>query len=691
MTGSQTTKPTIPLDPATEIQQLRETLNHHGYLYYVLDQPEISDSEYDQLYRRLVELEAQYPLLVTPDSPTQRVGAEPRKEFTQVQHPNRMYSLDNVFDETELTAWESRILKQLPGNTLSYVAELKIDGLAVSLIYENGLFIQGATRGDGITGEEITQNLKTIRSIPLALYPADGVVIPERLEIRGEVFMPTHRFLALNEERRLKGEPEFANPRNAGAGAIRQLDSKITASRNLDAYFYAANILKPGRLITRIDNHWEMLEYLRNLGFKVNPGRALCNSLSEVTAFIGEWDTKRHTLPVATDGAVIKLNSLQLQQELGYTAKSPRWAVAYKYTPDIVETTVLEIELSMGRTGVITPVAIMKPVFVSGSTVQRASLHNFEELAKKDVREGDAVKIQKAAEIIPEVLCVVLEKRPENTKPVEAPKNCPVCQTPVEKIEGEVALRCPNRTGCPAQVLGKLEHWVSKGCMDIDGVGPALLEQLVNTGLVETPVDLYKLSVDDFLNLDRMAQKSAENAYQAIQKSKTQPLPRLINALGIRHIGKETAIVLAREFGSIDAIRSCVEAGNLERLAQVDGVGLKIAESIVAFFSDFSNQEMLKALTELGLAMADANRLSEADASQLPFYNKTIVLTGTLPTLSRDEAADLIRANGGKVSSSVSKKTDFVLAGENAGSKLMKAEELGILILSESEFLNQIN
>lgn len=675
--------------PEAQINALRAKLNHHNYLYYVLDQPEIDDATYDRLYRELVDLEQANPALITPDSPTQRVGDQPIKAFHTVEHPVRLYSLDNIFDENELIAWEKRVEKILgrDENSIDYVAELKIDGLAVSLIYENGQLVRGATRGNGVMGEDITTNLRTIRSIPLKIPVTGTTQPPARMEVRGEVFMPTEAFLKLNQERNLKGEPEFANPRNAGAGSVRQLDPRITASRQLDAFFYGATILENGQAL-RPKTHWETLGYLAELGFKTNPGKQHCQGLREIMDFVHAWDGKRRELSFATDGVVIKVNSLAWQDELGYTAKSPRWAAAFKYIPEIQETRVLEIEFSVGRTGVITPVAIMEPVFISGSTVQRASLHNFEELAKKDVRPGDTVKIQKAAEIIPEVIEVVLEKRPEQAvEPVQPPHCCPVCQSPVMQFPGEVALRCGNPAGCPAQVIRRLEHWVSKGALDIDGVGPSLLEQLVNKGLIDSPADLYRLSVEDFLTLERMAQKSAENAYNAIQKSKTQPLFRLINALGIRHVGQETALLLAQTFGSTQALSEAP----LETLTHIPGIGAKVAESIVVFFADPGNQQLLADLGELGLKLAEDPDAQPKEPSELVFLDQTFVLTGTLPTLSRQEATELIRSHGGKVSGSVSKKTDYVLAGEEAGSKLAKAEQLGVKILHEPDFLALLN
>lgn len=675
--------------PQEQIQSLRDTLNRHSYLYYVLDQPEIDDATYDRLYRDLVNLEQAHPELVTPDSPTQRVGDQPIKEFETVQHPVRLYSLDNIFDENELVAWEKRIEKFLgrDENSIDYVAELKIDGLAVSLLYENGHLVRGATRGNGVMGENITSNLRTIKSIPLRIPVCGNQPVPALMEVRGEVFMPSEAFLKLNQDRSLKGEPEFANPRNAGAGAVRQLDPRITASRQLDAFFYGATILEGGQAI-KPKTHWETLQYLAALGFKTNPGKKHCHGLTEIMQFVHYWDIERRALSFATDGVVVKVNSLAWQDELGYTAKSPRWAAAFKYVPEVMETKVLEIEFSVGRTGVITPVAIMEPIFISGSTVQRASLHNFEELAKKDVRPGDTVKIQKAAEIIPEVIEVVLEKRPETAnEPVQAPTLCPVCQSPVIQYPGEVALRCGNPIGCPAQVLRRLEHWVSKGALDIDGVGPSLLEQLVHKDFLNSPADLYRLRVEDFLTLERMAQKSAENAFNAIQKSKNQPLFRLINALGIRHVGQETALLLAQTFGSIEAINEA----SLETLTHIPGIGAKVAESIVVFFADPGNQQLLTDLRELGLKLEEAQANEPKDPSQLIFLDQTFVLTGSLPTLSRQEATELIRAHGGKVSGSVSKKTDYVLAGEEAGSKLAKAEQLGVKIIHEPELFALIN
>lgn len=675
----------VPQSARERAKELRKVLRRHGYLYYVLDRPEITDAEYDRLYQELVELEERYPQLITRTSPTQRVGAKPLQGFTTVKHPVRLYSLGNLFNEEAVLDWENRVKRFLdcPDLELEYVCELKIDGLAVTLIYENGVFLRGATRGDGETGEDITEGLRTIRSIPLEVPVAGAMAVPKLLEVRGEVFMPKEAFLRLNEAQHLKGENEFANPRNAAAGSLRQLNPEITAERKLDAYFYGLNVLEDGG--EQLHTHWEGLQYLKNLGFKVNPGVQICKNVDEIIAFIRRWEHERHTLPSATDGIVIKVNDFKLQRDLGYTAKAPRWAAAYKYSPEVVEATVVDIEFSVGRTGVVTPVAIMEPVVVAGSTVQRATLHNFDELRKKDVRPGDVVKLHKAAEIIPEIIQVVKEKRGVLEPPqVIPPTHCPVCETPLVQNENEVACRCPNKAGCPAQVLRRLQHWVSKGALDIDGVGPALLEQLISKGLVDSPADLYRLSIEDFLTLERTGQKSAENAWQAIQKSKEQPLFRLINALGIRHVGQETAILLANHYGSLEKLAETT----LEELTELNGIGEKVAESIFVFFGDPGSQQLIAELKELGLTL-DSGK-NETPAGAQPFQDQSFVITGTLPTLGREEASALIRRYGGKVSGSVSKKTDYVLVGENPGSKFAKAQQLGVKILDEQKLLAMI-
>jgi len=667
-----------------EVVTLRQQLNHHNHRYYVLDAPEITDAAYDHLYRRLVELEATYPQLVTPDSPTQRVGEKAANKFETVTHPVRLYSLDNVFNPEELSAWEERICRQLDitPEQLNYVAELKIDGLAVSLIYENGHLVRAATRGDGYTGEDITANVRTIRSIPLVLNQS-LMTASKHMEVRGELFMPLASFLKLNETQEKAGQKPFANPRNAGAGSIRQLDPQITASRNLDGFFYGMTVLNDE---VSPKTHWTMLQHLGELGFKTNPAQQHCQSLAEVKTFIHHWDAARHQLPYATDGAVIKVDSIAYQNNLGYTAKSPRWAVAWKYPPEIKETRVNNILLSVGRTGIITPIAALEPVFVSGSTVQRASLHNFDELEAKDIRLGDTVRVQKAAEIIPEVLGFVAEKRPPSAHPMPRPQQCPVCHSPTIQLGDEVAIRCGNPTGCPAQIQTRLEHWVSKNALDIDGVGPALLEQLLDNDKMATPADLFRLTVDDFLALDRFKDKSAQNAFNAIQQAKQRPLWAWVHALGIRHVGKETAQLLTRHFPSITALMQATP----EALTAIDGIGPQMADSIGEFFALAENQALIRELQDLGIRLEDQHLSDQPQLAQI-LDGLTFVLTGTLPTLTRNEAEDAIKARGGKVSGSVSKKTSYILAGDNPGSKMAKGEQLGVKILDEPGFIALIN
>jgi DNA ligase (NAD+) len=687
---------------ASNIGALRELLHYHCHQYHVLDKTEIQDLEYDSLYNQLIVLETQYPELITPDSPTQRVGGEPVKGFHQVAHPVRLMSLDNVFNMEELADWEQRLQKTLHNldmpslpSTLDYVAELKIDGLAVTLLYEHGQFVRGATRGNGHVGEDVTSNIRTIRSIPMKIPVNGHAFVPERLEVRAEIFMPVQEFLRLNEERELAGDVPFANPRNAGAGSVRQLDPRVTAGRRLDAYCFGATILTEGEAFQPPATLWELQEMLASWGFKINPGRQRCFNLLDVQKFIDHWHQEKTTLPCATDGAVIKVNNLAVQQAVGNTAKAPRWAVAYKYTPDVEETRVVAIELSMGRTGVITPVAIMEPVVISGSTVQRASLHNFEELARKDVRVGDTVRVQKAAEIIPEVLSVVWEKRPDpEPKAMEPPAYCPVCKAATESVPGEVALRCPNQSGCPAQIQTRLEHWVSRGAMDIEGVGPSLIAQLIQERDINSPADLYRLSEDSLSSLERMGEKSAQNALASLEASKTRPLANLIFALGIRHVGKETAQLLAAHYKTLEAFCALTHppvdgseenTASLKELAALNGIGPKVADSILAFLKSPTTQTLLTDLQVLGVQPLPPETPEESTSRQT-LVGKTFVLTGTLPTLSRLEAETIIRQHGGSISSSVSKKTSYVLAGDSPGSKYMKAEQLGVTLLDESSF-----
>ena len=659
-----------------------DTLNEWAHQYYVLDNPTVSDVEYDSHYQQLLAIEARHPDWLRPDSPSQRVGDKLLAGFSTVQHPVRLYSLDNAFTLGDLQNWQARMQRLLPAvNQFEYVAELKIDGLAVTLLYEQGRLTRAATRGDGRQGEDITPNVKTIPSVPLKLRQS-AVPWPDRLEVRGELFMPLASFQALNAQQAADGKPLFANPRNACAGSVRQLDSRITASRDISAYFYGATILTTDNHPNTHDHFQrlsDLMQALAQWGFKISPAHLVINGLDAVWQQVMAWEHDRYNLlPCATDGAVIKLNNLRQQAELGHTAKSPRWAIAWKYAPEEAETTVMRIDLTVGRTGSINPVAIMQPVLLSGSTVQRATLHNFDELERKDVRVGDAVRIRKAAEIIPEVIRVV-SRTNQQSVPVARPTHCPVCQAPTE--QDQVALRCTNTLGCPAQVQTRLEHWVSRACMDMDGMGPALIEQLILAGLLNTPADFYRLTFDQLITLPRMGQKSVENTLAAIEASKSRSLWQFIHALGIRHVGKETAQLLADTYGILAALQVADETS----LAQINGIGPKVAASVVSSLQRPDVCDLLKDLQVLGVNPLQQSH--KAVPTEGPLAGKTVVLTGTLPTLTRSEAETLIKQYGGKVTGSVSKKTDMVLAGEAAGSKLDKAVSLGVPVMDEAGFL----
>lgn len=668
------------IDIQHKIQELRDKINYHNYLYYVKDWPEISDAEYDGLFNTLKKLEIQYPELITPDSPTQRVGAAPAEGFTQVKHERRFYSLDNANNMQELLEWYNRIKKSFPDEEIDFVCELKIDGLAVSLKYQNGYLIQGATRGDKFAGEVITQNLKTIKSVPLKLFKIDGKT-PESLEVRGEVFMPKYSFERLNKRRRELGEQEFANPRNASSGSVRQLDSKVTAQRDLDLFVYTGFF--DNNSFERPRSHWEILQKLYNLGFKINHTSRLCKDIFEVFDFVKEWEEKRNILEYATDGVVIKVNSIEKHIKLGFTSRSPRWAIAYKYNPEEALTTLLDIEINVGRTGAVTPVAILSPVQLAGTTVSRASLHNSDEIERLGLRLGDKVWVKKAGEIIPKVISVDMSKRDEDSKKFEYPKYCPSCGTPLERREGEVAYICPNAINCKAQLKGKLEYWVSREGMDIDGVGTQLVGVLVDKEMVKDPADLYALTKEDFLSLERMAEKSATNIVTSIEKSKVRPLSKLFSALGIRFVGKETADILSQHFHSVDELKSA----GLDKLAGIEGIGEKIAQSIIAYFENPDTLVMIDKLKKYGVKTEETPQ----EEGEKPLSGKSFVLTGTLQTLDRNDASDIIKSLGGKTSSSVSKKTSYVVVGENPGSKYDKAVSLGVTILNEEEFLELIN
>lgn len=653
------------------INFLKDEINRHNYLYYVEENPVLSDFEYDELFRELQKLESENPNLITPDSPTQRLGSISTK-FEPHKHKYRLYSLDNSNNYDELYKWYERVAKEI-GNDVELVCELKIDGLAIALTYENGIFTIGATRGDGTVGENITQNLKTIKAIPLKLSQ------PQSVDVRGEIYMPKISFEKLNEENLKKGEKIFANPRNAASGSVRQLDSSITAKRDLSIFCYEA--IFGGKY--KVKTHFESIQMLKSLGFKVNPYIEICKNIEEAIEYCKKWEYKRFELDYATDGVVIKINNLAQREELGHTSRAPKWATAFKFPPEEVHTKVLDIEINVGKTGAVTPVAVLEPVLLSGSMVSRASLYNFDEIKRLDIRIGDIVLIKKAAEIIPKVIKVDEHKRGAKAIQFETPTTCPVCSTPLEAREGEVNLYCPNSLYCPAQIKARVEYWVSKDAMDIDFVGPSIIEQLFKKNMIKSSADLYALSQQDFMQLDLIQEKSAFNIYHSIQASKNRPLARFLNALSIRHVGKETAQIFANHFKTLEKISNAT----IEELAKVDGVGEKIAQSTFEFFHNENSIKFLNQLKELEVEPSSEVFETKSDV----FAGKTFVLTGTLQSMTRDEASEKIKLLGGKTSSSVSKNTSYVLAGESAGSKLVKAQNLGVIILSENEFLNMIN
>ncbi|MCM2606636.1 NAD-dependent DNA ligase LigA [Rossellomorea marisflavi] len=658
------------------VQELHETLNQYNYEYHVLDKPSVPDSEYDQRLRELIELEDQFPDLKSPDSPTQRVGGAILDFFEKVEHRTPMLSLGNAFNEQDLRDFDRRV-RQAVGDDFSYVCELKIDGLAVSLRYEDGRFVQGATRGDGSIGEDITSNLKTIRSIPLKVKETAA------FEVRGEAFMPKRSFEALNAAKEERGEEPFANPRNAAAGSLRQLDPKIAASRNLDIFLYAlAEIGDMG-----IESHSEGLDRLDELGFKTNPERKRCATIEEVLEYVEKWTQGRPDLSYDIDGIVIKVNALDQQSELGTTAKSPRWAIAFKFPAEEVVTILKDIELSVGRTGVVTPTAILEPVRVAGTTVQRASLHNEDLIREKDIKIGDHVVIKKAGDIIPEVVNVLEEKRTGEEQEFSMPTHCPECESELVRLEGEVALRCINPK-CPAQIREGLIHFVSRNAMNIDGLGEKVISQLFREQLIEDVADLYRLERDQLLALERMGEKSVDNLLAAIEASKKNSLEKLLFGLGIRHVGAKAAKTLSQEFGTMDKL----SAASAEELTAINEIGGKMAEAVVAYFENEEVQELILELKDAGVNM-DYKGPKPVAASDVDSYfaGKTIVLTGKIEQLSRNEAKERIEALGGKVTGSVSKKTDLVIAGEEAGSKLTKANELEIEVWDEDKLMEELN
>lgn len=656
------------------IQQLRDEINYHNYRYYVEDSPEIPDAEYDRLLRELQALEAQHPELVTPDSPTQRVGAEPVKAFGEVKHPIPMLSLDNAFSDDEVAEFDRRIRERLGIEQVEYVAEPKLDGLAVSMLYEDGRLVRAATRGDGITGEDVTHNVRTIASVPLRLMGKD---YPARLEVRGEVYMPKEGFEALNQRAREKGEKEFVNPRNAAAGSLRQLDPRISAERPLAVYCYGVGLVEGRELAP---THTGVLEQLQHWGLRVSPEIKPVTGMDQLLAYYDGLARRRADLPYEIDGVVYKVNRLDQRERLGFVSRAPRWAIAHKFPAQEEITRLLDIEVQVGRTGAITPVARLEPVFVGGVTVSNATLHNQDEINRKDVRVGDTVIVRRAGDVIPEVVSVVLSKRPKNAKRFTMPMQCPVCGSDVIHAEGEAVARCSGGLFCAAQRKEAIKHFASRKAMDIDGLGDKLVEQLCEQGLVRDVADLYSLTREQLAGLERMGEKSAQNLSEALEKSKETTLARFLFALGIREVGEATARNLAGYFTTLEAIRSASE----EELQQVPDVGPVVAAHIRAFFQQPHNLEVIDKLLRAGVQWPVIERRGTA---ALPLQGKTVVLTGTLSEMTRDEAKQRLRALGAKVTGSVSKKTDLVIAGAEAGSKLNKAEQLGVEVADENGFI----
>lgn len=662
------------MDAAKRVKELRELINYHNRKYYVEDSPEIEDYEYDKLYHELLDLEEKNPHLITPDSPTRRVGGQASNAFEKVIHEVKMESLQDVFSVDELYAFDRRVRESLGEAEIEYVVEKKIDGLSVSLEYENGMFIRGSTRGDGIEGEDVTANLRTIKSIPLRLSVPEETELPY-LEVRGEVFMSKKDFLELNEKQEAMEQKTFANPRNAAAGSLRQLDPSVTASRKLDIFVF--NIQ---RIIgEEIPTHSASLEFLKKLGFKTSPGYRLCKNIEEVVAEVNSLGEIRGTLPYETDGAVVKVNSLTQREILGSTSKAPRWAIAYKYPPEEKKTVLKDIIIQVGRTGALTPNAVLEPVRLAGTTVSRATLHNEDFIKERDIRIGDTVWVRKAGEIIPEVLGVDLSARPENTVPYRMPSVCPVCGAPAIREEQEAVIRC---TGieCPARLFRSILHYASRDAMNIEGLGPALIEMLLDKGFIKTIPDLYTLHEkrEELISIERMGEKSVDNLLESIEKSKGNDLSRLIFGLGARYIGKRAAQLLAEHFRTMDAIM----AASAEDLQKVEEFGEKMALSLINFLSLKQTQHTISRLKDLGVNMESLHQRKKGGV----FDGLTFVLTGTLPTYTRNEATRMIEERGGKVSGSVSKKTSYVLAGEDAGSKLDKAVQLGITVIGEDTF-----
>ncbi|MDA9472911.1 NAD-dependent DNA ligase LigA [Enterococcus sp. 5H] len=667
----------LTLAEATEkAQELRTQLNHYSHEYYVEDKPTVEDYVYDRLYKELLDIETNYPDLITADSPTQRVGGKILQGFEKVTHDVQMFSLNDGFSKEDIFDFDERVQK-LAGKQVGYCCELKIDGLAIALKYENGKFVQGATRGDGTVGENITENLKTVKSIPLELKK------PISVEVRGECYMPKQSFVNLNKEREEAGQDVFANPRNAAAGSLRQLDTSMVAKRNLNTFLYTVADFGPMTAQTQFD----ALNELSEIGLRTNPEKKLCATIEDVWAYIEEYHEKRTDLPYEIDGIVIKVNDFTVQDELGFTVKAPRWAIAYKFPPEEAQTVVEEIEWTIGRTGVVTPTAVMQPVRVAGTTVSRASLHNADFIAMKDIRLNDTVIIYKAGDIIPEVAQVLTDQRSDDSQPYEIPTHCPVCDSELVHLDEEVALRCINPK-CPAQIKEGLNHYVSRNAMNIDGLGPRVLEQMYDKQLVADVADLYFLTQEQLMTLDKIKEKSANNIYQAIAASRENSVERLIFGLGIRHVGGKAAKVLAEHFGDLRAISKATK----EDVVALDSMGEIIADSLVTYFDNDEVHELMDELTKAGVNFEYKGiRTSQLAAVESPFKDKTVVLTGKLTHYTREEAKEKIENLGGKVTGSVSKKTDIVVAGEEAGSKLTKAQDLGVTVWNEQEMVEALD
>lgn len=671
-------------DTKKRIEWLRREIERHNYLYYVLNAPVISDEAYDALMHELVDLETRFPQYITLDSPTQRVGARPSERFASVTHSVPMLSLDDAFSPAEVREFANRIKKALmalniPANEITFTAEPKMDGLAVEIVYENGILTQASTRGDGYTGEDVTANIKTIKAVPLRLHSPENITLPQRLEARGEVFMHKQAFREYNEERLRNNEPPFANPRNAAAGSLRQLDSRITAKRPLDIFFYGIGGIQP---FPQVHTQWEVLQYLKSVGLKINPLIKQVQTIEEAIAYHNHLAQIRNELSYEIDGVAIKVNDLRLQELLGSKARSPRWAIAYKFAAEMAVTRIRDIQLSVGRTGAVTPVAIMEPVRVGGVLVNRATLHNEDEIARKDIRIGDWVYVRRAGDVIPEVVEPVAGRRTGDEKRFSMPETCPICHTPLVKRPGEAVWRCPN-SDCQPRLIRSITHFASKGAMNIEGLGPKIVRQLVEAGLIRDIADLYEIKKEDLLSLEGFAEKSAQNLVNAIQNSKKTTFSRLLYGLGIRHVGEGMAQLLAANFHEIDALKHV----NAAILMQIKGIGPEVAEAVSNWFQDSNNLLLLKRLIDSGITLASSHAESRTEASANHVQGRRFLFTGSLTGMTREDAKRMVEAKGGLVVNQISRQVDYLVVGEKPGSKLEKAKEMGIAILKEDEFL----